>query len=152
MWMNFRKGLCPASFLEPQPPHFSCSFDEHWELFRGALRAPWGNTAWCPYLGRHAIHTRPSLFWTKQKYYRAWVFVLLEQNGSIWVQTVISLMKVKAIISTSLVVMQFKILCKNLGAERKMQWNWIRGYSENFERTQSKTQKIFSVHKIHDCF
>lgn len=49
--------------------------------------------------------------------------MLLEQNGSIWVQIVISLMKVKAIISTSLVARQFKTLCENLGAERKVQWN-----------------------------
>lgn len=67
--------------------------------------------------------------------------MLLEQSGSIWVQIVISLMKAKAIISSSLVAMQFKTLCENLGAERKVQWNWMKGYRKNFERTLSKTQK-----------
>lgn len=108
-------GLCPAVFLVPQLSHLSCIFEERREL----LGESWHDAL----PRRHAIHTLPPLSWAKQKHNRGWAFVLLAQNGPIWIQIVISLMKAKAIISTSLAVMQFKIFCENLGAEWKTQWD-----------------------------
>lgn len=143
--MSFRKGAYV------QPPFWPLSFPTSLVSLRNA-ESSLEKHGMMPLPRRHAIHTLPPLSWTKQKYNRAWAFVLLTQNGSIWVQIVISLMKARAIISTSLAVMQFKILCENLGAEWRTRWDWMRGYRKSFERTLRKTQEIFSVHMIHDCF
>lgn len=116
VWMSFRKGAYV------QPPFWSPSLPTSLILLRNT-ESSLEKHGMMPLPRRHAIHTLPPLSRTKQKYNRVWAFVLLAQNGSIWVQIVISIMKAKAIISTSLAVMQFKILCKNLGAEWKTQWD-----------------------------
>lgn len=136
VWMSFRKGAYV------QPPFWSPSLPTSLIPLRNT-ESSLEKHGMMPLPRRHAIHTLPPLSRTKQKYNRVWAFVLLAQNGSIWVQIVISIMKSKAIISTSLAVMQFKILCKNLGAEWKTQWDWMRSYREVLRELWVKLRKYF---------